>query len=574
CEKFQYTWTALEFGFFDTQTILCAKFQDTWTILDHILLDTQTILCEKFQYTWTALEFGFFDTQTILCAKFQDTWTILESLQNTGCCQATPITQALVDAGGGTYVITQSGNYTLAENITSAGTGPGTGIIQISMSDVSLNLCGRKITGNLLSLNNGIFVDPNLSNIRIENGTLAMNGLSGIFIQSGCCDIWLDNITSSSAFWGIVLNDFITPGADFIANVFINRCQATNCSGINSKSPTRFTLSASGGLIMTNCRNVTIRNSNFSENTVFTLGAATTMDVFGLFMDNCSDCSLSHCTMNTNWGTQSGTGLTMSACNNNSFEYCIFNDNRGLTSLSVASGAFGAILSSCFNNVFRNCQANNNLNDQQARGFIATQGGNNTFINCIASGNNGPGGGFIFNEENSSSCIDCQALANTATVLAGDDCVGFMSESGRNILIENCQALGMVAEDVAAGFLLMGDTASSIINCICQNSNSLTGSGYGVLLDVDLINNVTCITCFVRDNNVMTTTGLLDAFGYRDAGSPNSSSLFTGNFAFNNNTNYSVVYPSGPLPTVSGSLSGGLPATGTSGTFDNIGINV
>ncbi|MGE0206492.1 MAG: hypothetical protein AB7R69_01445, partial [Candidatus Babeliales bacterium] len=65
--------TALEFGFYDTQTIMCAKFQDTWTNLDHILLDTQTILCEKFQYTWTALEFGFFDTQTIMCAKFQDT---------------------------------------------------------------------------------------------------------------------------------------------------------------------------------------------------------------------------------------------------------------------------------------------------------------------------------------------------------------------------------------------------------------------------------------------------------------------------------------------------------------------
>ncbi|MGE0206422.1 MAG: hypothetical protein AB7R69_01085, partial [Candidatus Babeliales bacterium] len=104
--------TALEFGFHDTQTIICEKFEQTWTILQKIdidvngiftaidnievcatvdlsgiftalefgFFDTQTIMCEKFQYTWTALEFGFYDTQTIVCEKFEQTWTILQKI--------------------------------------------------------------------------------------------------------------------------------------------------------------------------------------------------------------------------------------------------------------------------------------------------------------------------------------------------------------------------------------------------------------------------------------------------------------------------------------------------------------
>ncbi len=609
--------TLLQAEIINTRTVLSDNFVSTWTILADIEKDISGIFTAIDGISVTAivnidltgvftvlnnidtdifdcctlLQAEIINTRTVSSDNFVSTWTILADLQNAGC-SSTPITQADVDAGGGTYIITQSGNYHLAQDITSvfAG-GPTTAIIQISASNVSLSLCGRSINGDITSLTNGIIVDPNLTNIRIENGSILMVGLSGIFIQSGACDIWLDNLTTSSTLFGIMLNNPFISNPDVVANVFINRCQATNCSSINTKSAkdfldidffedsdikrfqhSRFVLLPSAGLIMNACRSVTVRNSNFSENVSGDLGGFSSIDISGVRMSSCSNCYFGCCTMNNNWGSQSGFGLIMILSNNNTFEHCAFNGNRSIDTISFVGGGFGVyLLNANFNNIFRDCEASNNSGFLEGVGFRSLQGGNNSFINCVASENNGSGGGFVFESERCSSCKDCQSLCNTATVNAGDSSAGFKASSGSNNLFEHCFVLGTTADGEAAGLILAGETASSIINCICQNSTSFAGTGYGILLDLG--NSVTCISCFVKNNSVMNSVGAVASYGYRDEGSPNSSSLFTGNFAFNNGTNYSVTYPSGPLPVVSGSLSGGLPATGTSGTFDNISID-
>lgn len=588
---------------------ICIKFQQTWTILDNLIttatvdfnnvFTTLDFICDKieagFEGTFSVLndiDQEIIDTQTILCDKFLQTWTILLNIENNLGCPSIPITQADVDAGSGTYMITASGNYFLAEDIVSdfAG-GPLTGIIQIASSNISLDMCGRKIIGEVENSTSGILVEPGFSNIRIRNGTIQEVGLAGIVIRNGVCDFLLEHITVTNAAFGFELNDLGFMEVDFVSNGLIKECQAINCSFVNTKSfkgriselliepryrfgagvPTRFVLIPSGGLAMRRCTSITVHNSNFSENTGISTSVVMSVDVFGTQMIDCTNCLFSLCTMNNNWGQQSGRGLSMFNCMDNTFESCVFNGNRNTSDMFFVGGGFGVSMSECMNNVFRNCQAAENIGIFAAAGFSSASGGKNTFINCVASGNNGPGGGFFLDTEAGSNIKECQSLANTATIVSGNDCAGFVAQLGRNNLMERCQAIGNVADDVGAGYILGSEAGSSIINCVCQESASIAATAYGILLDVT--NTTTCIACFVKNNSVMTTTGLVASFGYRDEGSPNSSSLFTGNFGFNNDDNFSVVYPSGPLPVVLGSLSGGLPATGTSGTFDNISID-
>src|SRR5581483_9404898 len=82
--------------------------------------------------------------------------------------------------------LTSSGVYCLASNVPAACdlVGP---LITVATSDVVINLTGNTLSGG----QRGIFVNPNLSNIQINNGAIVNTDAEAIFVSAGCQSVKL-----------------------------------------------------------------------------------------------------------------------------------------------------------------------------------------------------------------------------------------------------------------------------------------------------------------------------------------------------------------------------------------------
>ncbi len=608
---FQETWTILGAGFNGTFSVINTIASDvagTFTVLEDIrtiLTACCATLNNDFQQTWTILGAGFNGTfsaistitnnanntftvledirttLTACCAQqntnFQETWTILNSLRSNGCSNI-PITQAEVDAGGGVYVISTSGNYFLSENIVSNGAPLGY-IIEITASDVTLDLCNRSLAGLPQNQTSGIFIDT-ATHVAIKNGIIQDVLLVGIAVNGGSTDLTFDHVTTlSCGIHGFLLGNegSILPltNRDPITNSRISSCSVLLCSQLfalrsfaelpEKLKLTKFTLSAFGGFYASNCSNLIIENSLFNNNRC--------VDVYGMLLLQCSNCTITNCLFNDNLADQFGSGLEMFDSHNNYCSYCTFNNNfgNGITRFTVGAGV-GLALTDCTNNTFFNCQAIGNVGES-AVGFGSESGANNVFEQCVATSNTGTaaqGYGFSFDAEANASVVSCDSIAN----LGISESAGFFCLSGTGNSFEYCQALDNSSSGIGAGFILRAELDSSIENCTAKNnvSDGVTGFSFGILLDsFDL---TTCNQCYINHNSLSNNNGGFTSFGILDVATNASTSFVASNFAFNNGINFSVSYVSATLPVVSGSFSGALPATGTTGSFDNISIDV
>ncbi|MGE0206365.1 MAG: right-handed parallel beta-helix repeat-containing protein [Candidatus Babeliales bacterium] len=270
CEKFEFTWsalekididingiftaidaiqcptvdlsgifTALEFGFYDTQTIICEKFEQTWTILNALCngieglqASIDDLCCEifdDFEQTMTLLveiKDDIFETQTILCSKFEQTWTILDAVCNKfeqtwtilACNVSVPISAATT--------ISNPGTYCLINDIV--------GTITIAADSVTLDLNGKSISGGA----NGVY-SSNHTDITIKNGLIKNATENGIKFTN-VTDISIFSIKLRNNTKGIALNSvkggFITEsimlenatGLELVqtSKVFVKNCIA------------------------------------------------------------------------------------------------------------------------------------------------------------------------------------------------------------------------------------------------------------------------------------------------------------------------------------------------------------
>ncbi len=565
---FEVTWTILA----DIKQTITTDFNGTFTAIAAISLDTNS--------TFTALA-DIKNSLTTCCSKlqndFNNTWTILANISNSGCSNI-PITQADINAAGGSLAINNPGNYFLVEDIIAAGA-MGSGIITINSSDVTLDLCNRSLSGTPGNSTSGIFINTS-TNVSIKNGIIQDMLVAGVVVNGGTTDLEFDHLTTlSCGIFGFQLGNvpLVNPVSNSspISNLRVTDSNALFCGLLFGRNVSfqqlytthRFTLANSGGLIATNCSNLIIKESLFNLNDA--------VQVFGLSFIQCSDSKIINCSMNDNSASEFCAGLLLELCNGIYVANCNFNNNlgNGITRFSLGFGA-GVSLENSTNCVFFNCQATNNAGDSSA-GFATDSGAQNLFRNCIATNNNGAdftGYGFYVTNELDTQLLECEALSNIG-LLEGS---GFIGLDGTGNSFKNCQSVDNTGTNTGAGFILRAETGSTIENCDSKDnfaSNITAGFSYGILLDTDISFGINCTNCYINHNSLSNNIGQFASFGILDTAINASSSYVGSNFAYNNGLNYSVTYPVATLPVVSGSFSGALPATGTTGSFDNISIN-
>ncbi|MBI2774409.1 hypothetical protein HYX58_00155 [Candidatus Dependentiae bacterium] len=104
-------------------------------------------------------------------------------------------------------LINQPGKYKLGDSIISVPNITGDTIITISSSNVLFDFGGYTLSqGNSVGNCTGIIINPNLSDIIIQNGCLQNITGTGILINQGCSKIKINNIAFKSiGFEGLAL---------------------------------------------------------------------------------------------------------------------------------------------------------------------------------------------------------------------------------------------------------------------------------------------------------------------------------------------------------------------------------
>lgn len=228
-------------------------------------------------------------------------------------CSAIPIL--------GPTTISTAGYYCVANDIMDNSTQAAIGV---ATNNVTLDLNQHIVSNTGIS---SIQINANLSNVKIQNGSVSTPGSIGLAVASGCNNVIVENIHAINCRGGINFNGTGNPISD---------CVIRNCT---SDSHTN------NGLVLNTCRNILVETSSFSN------GPSTT--TMGCNVSNSETIQFNQVIVSLNG--QSGFNLT--ACNK-----CVFRECKAL------------------NNGFNNPGGNNST------GFISTNGSGNIFENCIANG--------------------------------------------------------------------------------------------------------------------------------------------------------------------------------------------
>lgn len=116
------------------------------------------------------------------------------------------------------YTIDQSGLTVIGAEVLESGD-----VITISVSDVTLDLDGNRVTGG----DNGIIIDSGLSNITIQNGFIESNTV-GISIESTCSFITLKNLEISECVNRAI--EFDGSSGNEITQVVLENIKIDQCS--------------------------------------------------------------------------------------------------------------------------------------------------------------------------------------------------------------------------------------------------------------------------------------------------------------------------------------------------------
>lgn len=277
-----------------------------------------------------------------------------EIIVNGNTAHCTPITQADINRGEGTYTITQSGEYCLAHDVV--------GSIAISADCVSINLNSHTVdAGGTFSA----FTAGGHQGIKIFNGSIINSPNIGIIFES-CTAVELFN-----------LNVFGHAGDTCI----VNGCAEINIHNIN------FFDSKGLALVVIESENINVASStfsgfdqcNFAVIEVFGSSCVTIRDIDAI--DNCAE------------------GIIALV---DSHDIAIL-DSRLSTNDALAGILLLGVCSSC--TVIR-CQSNDAFYGIVAPSGIFT---NLAFIDCICENNNI---GFVLNENSCCLIQDCTAINN------------------------------------------------------------------------------------------------------------------------------------------------------------------
>jgi hypothetical protein len=398
--------------------------------------------------------------------------------------------------------ITQSGSYLIGADLIATPTVANDIAILISASDVTLDMGNHLVTqmpGNLQPGFDAIVIETGLSDVTIKNAhVLGVSGV-GIHVYDGCTNIGiLDSKIEGCNTAGIFFDGSAT-GIGIIG-ASVNNCSVSTCTGAGG--------SPAYGIRMAHGLLGKVINSYIAFN-----DAGITAPSYGISMESWCAFQIFNSIVVGGGGTNIVAGLSVSQSYTGIVDDTIF--YKGTCRDLTATGTVcGVLLDQATDILITKCKCSSNINNQMASfGFLAQNGSQNVFRNCLSEIN--LGGGY------------------------------------------------------AAGFKFSGEQRSSIIDCIIQDQKTVTsGTAYGVIFTD------TCDKCQIIHNEIFNNIGASSSFGIKDE-RPVSTSAIVKNYAFNNGTNYSVTYTTGvTLPVLSASLSSASPGipSGTGGILDNIDI--
>jgi hypothetical protein len=214
------------------------------------------------------------------------------------------------------------GYYLIASSINYVGT---TSPITITSSNVTLDLNGQTISylSGASKFMAGIIVNPGMTNVTIQNGTIVGFPGAGIFCKGTIANpvnyLSLYNIKVISGYQGIIVNNS--------NNVTITRCITTG-----NMNPTA---GITAGIRAVNCAAITIQQCVSQNN------RSTTASCYGYFLINCTSTLISSCIGSGNQGDQETAGIYLESMSKNNYvQNCACNGNS-----SASSDACGILIS-------------------------------------------------------------------------------------------------------------------------------------------------------------------------------------------------------------------------------------
>lgn len=340
------------------------------------------------------------------------------------------------------FLISSTGIYNLGSNLYSSPSVANDTAIQITSSDVILDLGGLVVqqtggSGGEI----GISVSSGLKNVTIRNGTiLAMTG-TGIVVNQNCTNILIQNVQCIACqVRGI---EFLGASGNQIVDSQIVGCEVLQCASNTSVGDL--------GIILTQCTRTKVASCIINNS------GNTTLGFNGMRFSSCNNCDVSGISVLTNRGPTI-TCFDIVATTSSSFSQCIGRNNpasagvfRGFN-LSGASTA-GNIFSQCTiaensattgligirlqansqDNFLQDCIVLANSTSAGALSGFELSGGantiNNTLVHCFSQNNNAVGGdcyGFEANSSDFNQMLQCVGSFNTSTAVA----VGFNFTTG------------------------------------------------------------------------------------------------------------------------------------------------
>lgn len=310
--------------------------------------------------------------------------------------------------------LTSSGVYCLASNVPAAcdSTGP---LITIAANNVVLNLTGNTLSGG----QRGIFVNPNLSSIQINNGAIVNTDAEAIFVSAGCQSVKLVDlqvISCNQSKCSLGIGCIVFNG---IAGGRISACLLSN-------------VQVSDG-VGTGIKLINVDNSNISKTNVFSMSSVNpTLDSVGIYASG----------------------------NYNTFEYCkvghVINNLAGLN-------AYGFQIVSSINAILSVCEADSVTSISPAAdavGFYILNSENTLLDHCTSSASS--------------------ALASGALPITANNAASFISQGSTTTQMIICSASSNTSPKagIANGFVLNNDTLDTLTNCISQSNGT---DGFRVL---------------------------------------------------------------------------------------------
>lgn len=377
--------------------------------------------------------------------------------------------------------ITQPGFYLLGDNLTSNPTGADS-IINIASNDVVVDLGSYVLSqGNATASVNGINIQPGFDDVTIQNGTIRGVSFNGIQVGAACERIKILNVRFENCGIGIALNGLV--GLN-ITNSEIRGCGFYSCANTGTGSVINITQSNK-----LNLSDIEIANTVSSANTNLILMSTVTLSNF--------------------------TNVTIQ---NN-----------------VITGSLNAIVdSSGIGNLFNNIVIQNNSGSVSFGGFFGGPITANTYIDCVVLFNSSSAG-FLraFDMQTTSNCFfqSCRAASNSAVTLTTG--FSFIINSNNNTFID-CISSGNIVTGVGAtcnGFLLNSANFTVMIRCQASFNSSVAANAIGLSISGAGSNNCSFLDCIFSRNlgvNAVVSFGVQVGVG--------ANNLFARTISFNNNT--------------------------------------